>query len=65
MKDEYRDQAYNRNFFKCFLKAEFEDIDRSGELNSLQSLGPLKVMLNWCLEVRVRDKSRLLLLCLV
>ncbi len=37
-KDEDRDQAGNRSFFKCFLKAEREDVDRSDELNSLQSL---------------------------
>ena len=58
-------QVDSRCFFSCILNAVYDETDLNCGLNSLQSSGPLKVILNWCLDVRVPGRMRLLFLCLV
>ena len=59
-------QVESRCFLSCFLNAVYVEIDlwafpRLGcGLNLLQNFGALNEILNWCLDVRVCGRSRLL-----
>ena len=58
-------QEKSRCSFRCFLKTGWGDMDLSGKLKSVQSLGPLKLRLYWWLLVRTDGRKSVLILCLV